>query len=147
MMSPVARAEAAARRHASDEHAGVERVSLHPDAIAEDRAARVRARRVHRDDADGRALRPQMRREPIDQRRLARARRSRHTEHVGAAGVRVDRADDVGDVRQPVLDARDQAGQRQPIAGQHPADTVRHRIRRDPRRSPPSRSQVSTRRF
>ena len=50
-------AEVAARRHAADEHAGVARVRLHADAIAEDRAAAERARRIDRDDADGPAVR------------------------------------------------------------------------------------------
>ena len=46
-------AQMAARRHAADEHAGIARVRLHPHAIAEDRAAGERARRIDRDDADG----------------------------------------------------------------------------------------------
>ena len=45
-------AVAAARGQAADEDAGVEEVGLHADAVAEHGAARERARRVDRDDAD-----------------------------------------------------------------------------------------------
>ena len=50
-------AEVAACRHAADEHAVVSSVRLHADAIAEDRAAGERARRIDRDDADAPAVR------------------------------------------------------------------------------------------
>ena len=45
-------AEVAARPHRADEDAGVEEVVGEPDAVAEERALRERARRVDRDDAD-----------------------------------------------------------------------------------------------
>ena len=45
-------AEMAARRDGADEDARIGRVPRHADAIAEDRAARVRARRIDADDAD-----------------------------------------------------------------------------------------------
>ena len=45
-------AEMAARGHAADEHAGVAGVRLHADAIAEDRAAGIRAGRIDRDHGD-----------------------------------------------------------------------------------------------
>ena len=44
-------AERAARRHAADEHAGIAAELAHADAVAEDRAAGERARRIDRDDA------------------------------------------------------------------------------------------------
>jgi len=44
--------ETAAGGHAADEDVGVERVGLHPDAVAQDGAARERARRVDGDHAD-----------------------------------------------------------------------------------------------
>ena len=48
-------AEMPARRHAADEHAGVARVRLHADAVAEHRAAGERAGGIDGDDADRRA--------------------------------------------------------------------------------------------
>jgi hypothetical protein len=39
--------------HRADEHAVITGVALHPDAIAEQRAAGDRARRVDRDDRHG----------------------------------------------------------------------------------------------
>ena len=50
-------AEVAARRHRADEHARVEEVVGEPDPVAEQRALGERARRVDRDDADGRPCR------------------------------------------------------------------------------------------
>jgi hypothetical protein len=44
--------EMAARGHAADEHARVLGVCLHAHAVTENRAAAVRARRVHADNAD-----------------------------------------------------------------------------------------------
>ena len=48
-------AVAAARGEAADEDAGIEEVRLHADAVAQHGAARERARRVDRDDADAAA--------------------------------------------------------------------------------------------
>jgi hypothetical protein len=45
-------AHVTARRHGPDEHAVVGRVPRHADAVAEDGAAGVRARRIHGDHAD-----------------------------------------------------------------------------------------------
>ena len=45
-------AERAARGHRADEHAGIERDGLHANAIAEQRAAGERRRRIDGDDAD-----------------------------------------------------------------------------------------------
>ena len=55
-------AVAAARGEAADEDARVEEVRLHADAVAEHGAARERARRVDRDDADPPAAGAQARR-------------------------------------------------------------------------------------
>ncbi len=46
-----------ARRHAADEHVAVGRVRLHPQPIAENRAAGERAGRIDGDDADRLAVR------------------------------------------------------------------------------------------
>ena len=45
-------AQMAARRHAADEHAVVRRMCLHPQPIAEHRAAGERAGRIDGDHAD-----------------------------------------------------------------------------------------------
>src|SRR5260370_42320964 len=77
----------AGRRQAADEDLGVERVTLHANAIAEDRAAaerRVGVRGYHRH----RAIElPQKRDERIDQGRLAGAGRARETEYIGLGSV------------------------------------------------------------
>ena len=74
---------------ALDENALVERVLLHPDPVAEDGAAGIRARRVDRDDPDRLPALPQVRGDPVDEGRLPGARRPRHAEDVGAPRVPV----------------------------------------------------------
>src|SRR5690606_33956933 len=69
-------AVSAARREAPDEHPLVEEMRLHADAVAEDRASRERARRIDRDDADGRAACAIARDQSIRQARLSRPRRA-----------------------------------------------------------------------
>ena len=69
-------AERAARRHRADEDAGVERHALHADAIAEQRAAGERRRRIDGDDADRQPRVAEFAREHRGERALARARRS-----------------------------------------------------------------------
>src|SRR5450755_2563871 len=62
-----------ARCHASDEDAGVTGMALHANAIAENCAASVRARRIYRNDADRLSLRPDDGGEPVDKGALAGA--------------------------------------------------------------------------
>src|SRR6185436_10050863 len=66
----------AAARHRTDVHAGVERALFHADAIAEQRAAGVRAGGIDGEDADGAITRTQRFRQLVDERALARARRT-----------------------------------------------------------------------
>jgi hypothetical protein len=54
---------------------------LHSNAIAENRAAGKRARRIDGNDADALALLAVEHRELIDERRLARARRTGDSDH------------------------------------------------------------------
>ena len=78
-------AEVAARAHRADVDAGVEKVIRQADAVAEERAARERARRIDRDDADrplGLAHEPD---ERADETRLADARRPGDADDRGAA--------------------------------------------------------------
>ena len=80
-------AEMAARRHAADEHALVRRMRLHPQSIAEDRAAGERTGGIHGDDADRSS---RVRREvpvvqAIDERALAGAGRAGDADQIGAS--------------------------------------------------------------
>ena len=99
-------AEVAARRHAADEDAGVGDVRLHADAVAEDRAAGVRAGRIDRDDADGLARSAELRDQAIDQRALAGAGRAGDAGEIGAAGVREHLAHHLGALRRLRLRSR-----------------------------------------
>ena len=67
----------AARRHRADEHVAVARVGLHPDAVAEQRTAGDRARRVDGDDRHRATGLPDLRDQRRDERRLARSRAAR----------------------------------------------------------------------
>ena len=87
MTSPRGAGQAAQRApggHAADEDAGVERVRLHADAIAEDGAAGERAGGIDGHDADGGAVRAQVRDQTVHHGGLARSRRSGDADHVGA---------------------------------------------------------------
>src|SRR5207237_5391183 len=83
-------AEMSARRDRTDEDAAVLRMTLHADAIAEDRAARVRARRIDAQDAHALALRARRGDESIRERALARARIARHADDVRFPRARED---------------------------------------------------------
>ena len=60
--------------------------------------------------------------EAIDQRRLAGARRTGHADGVGAAAAPVNPAEHHRRLRVAVLDQRDQPGEGDAIASQHPVD-------------------------
>ena len=80
-------AEMAARAHRADEDARVEEVVGEPDAVAEQRAVRERARRVDRDDADRRVALADVADERRDEARLADAGRPGEADRVGALPV------------------------------------------------------------
>ena len=82
-------AQVAAARQRAHEHAVVVERRRHADAVAEDGAARHRARGVDGDDADGLALRAQVLRVGVDERRLAGARRTREADDEGVPQVRL----------------------------------------------------------
>ncbi len=81
-----------------------------------------RARRIDRDDADGRAGLPDRRREPVDERALPRPRGPGDADRVRAARPRVDPPHDLGHGRLAILDARDEPGERPAVAAEHPVD-------------------------
>jgi hypothetical protein len=115
-------AKRAAGGHAADEDARIERVRLHPDAVAEHGPARERARRIHGHNPNGFPLRAQERDEPVHHRGLARAGRAGDPDHVGAAGARVDRLHDGGHRVAAIFDVGDEPREGEPVATQHARD-------------------------
>src|SRR5256885_16904294 len=83
-------AEGAARGHGADEHAGVEGEVVHPDAVAEDRAARERRRRVAREDPHRLPAPTRDAREGAGERALAASRRAGDADHVRAPGMAIE---------------------------------------------------------
>ena len=75
------------RRHTADEHAGIEVMLLHADAIAQDGAARERAGRVGGDDANGEALLAQDGGQSVDECAFATPRRAGDTNGICLAKV------------------------------------------------------------
>jgi len=110
---------AAARRQAPDEDPLVEEVTLHADAVAQDGAAAERARRVDGDDSDAAVGATQMRRQPVDQGRLAGPGRAGDPDHVCAARMRKDAAHDLRDRGRPSLDEGHQARERRSLTREH----------------------------
>ena len=90
---------------------------LHTDTVAQNRPAGVRAGRVDRDDSDGLLLLAIVLGELIDQRALARSRRSSQTDHSRLAGVREERLEQIGTAGSAILDCRDGASERADVAG------------------------------
>src|SRR5438309_5388396 len=80
-------AELTARRQGSNEHSRVERVILHADAVAEDRASRERTGRVDRHHADGLPQAADVRDQPVYQRALSRAGIAGDSDELGTAGA------------------------------------------------------------
>ena len=108
-------AERAARRHRADEHARIERDALHADAVAEQRAAGERRRRIDRDDADRQALRAILASDQRGDRALARARRTGDADAARAAELRVQRSEQLIEAGAMVLDDADRAGEGEPF--------------------------------
>ena len=96
-------ARVAAARHRTDEDALVEEALAHADAVAQDRPAAEGARGIDGDDRDTRGTLAVRAREVVHQGRLPAAGRTGHPHDLGAAGVRVERAQDLGRARVVVL--------------------------------------------
>ncbi len=111
--------EVAARGHAADEHAGVAGVRLHPYSIAEDRSAREWAGRIDGNDADGPSRRAERRGQLVDERALAGAGRTSHTDEISAARPCEDVADEIGAGRRVVFDQGDGSGDGAEIPREH----------------------------
>ena len=107
------------RRHAANEDAGVARMRLHADAVAENRTAGERAGGIDGDDAHAHAARAQRPRDLIDQRALAGAGRPGDAQRPGAARAGIQRGHQGGGVRRLVLDETQGAGKRTRVSGKH----------------------------
>ena len=102
-------AQMAPRRHAANEHAGILRVRLHANAIAEHGAAAERARRIDGNDADGLAGLAPPRDQTIDERAFSRAGRAGDAHEKCVAGFRKYLSHQRSGVIAGVLDERDAA--------------------------------------
>src|SRR3989442_8028918 len=102
----------ASRGHRSDEDPGVYAHIRHPDSISQDRAARVRRRRINRDDSDRLAVRSERPDEPVDQRALPHPRRAGEADYLSAARVRIDPREGLDRLRFVVLNQRDELPRR-----------------------------------
>jgi hypothetical protein len=121
-------AEAAARRHRANEHARVAGQIRHAHAIAEQRAAAERARRIHGHDRD-RALPPApFLREPRDERALPRAGWAGDAEPAGVGREREAGIEQRGRFRRTVLDDRDRAREGDAIARSRAPQQLGHRL-------------------
>src|SRR5207247_11121806 len=111
--------EMAARAHRADEDTRVEEMVGEPDAIAEQRALRKRARRIDRDHADALLPAAHVADERADQRRLADTRRACDSDAVRASRVGINLADEVVRERVAILDERDRTPEGSLVAGAH----------------------------
>ena len=90
---------------------------LHADAVAQNRSACVRARRIDRDNADGPVFLAIEARKLIDECALARAWRPGESKDPRMSAVREERFKQFGPARCSVLDRADGTGQGARIAG------------------------------
>ena len=100
----------AARRHRADKDVLVEADGSHSDAVAEDRAARERARWVDTDDADLFAEIFVIKCEFVDERRFAGTRRTGDADDHRLAGVWIDGLHQGGSIVGTALDGGDRTG-------------------------------------
>ena len=112
--------ELAAAGHAPHEHAGVAGVRLHPDPVAEHRAAAERAAGIDGQHADRPAAGPQDPGEAVDQGALPDPGSARHADEVRAPGAGMDRPHQRRRRLALVLDARNGPGDRPAVALEHP---------------------------
>ena len=103
-------AEVAAGGHRADEDAGIGGVVLHPHAVAEDRPAGERRRRIDGEHGHLLALLAEVRDQRRGQRRLAGSGRAGQPDRVGVAGERGGQPADLAGVVAAALDEREEAG-------------------------------------
>ena len=105
-----------ARGHRADEHVAVGRVGLHPDPVAEQRAAGDRRRRIDGHDRHGPTGGADLRDERRDERGLAGARRSGDPDEVRRPASGYSRRSAASASVGAVLDGGQQPGEREPVA-------------------------------
>jgi hypothetical protein len=97
-------------------------VALHANAIAEDRAAGERRRRIDADDADLLSLRAVVRDHRIDDRRLPGARVARDADQVRLTGVREQRLQRVDRIGAAVIEIAHEARGGADVSGEDEID-------------------------
>ena len=107
-----------ARRHRADENVGVGRVRLHPDPVAQERAAGDRARWVDGDDRHRPADLAGFGDERRDEGGLAGPGWAGDPDQMGRPGKRIEAAHRRFGDRRPVLDGGQQPGGRQAVAAE-----------------------------
>ena len=112
-------AQMPARRHAANEHAGVFRMRLHADAVAENRATGVRTGRIDADDAHRLTRASDLLGEPIDEGALPCTGRACDADEICATGTPVDAPNELRTRRGFVLDERDRARHGTHVACEH----------------------------
>src|SRR4051794_26327319 len=117
-------AEVPPRGHRADVDAAVAGVVLHAHAVAEQRPAGERGRRVDREHADPLAGLTERAHERRRRRRLADTRGTGEPEHLGVPGVRGEGGRDLAQRGAGVLDQRDQPGDRARVAVPSPCDEL-----------------------
>ena len=90
---------------------------LHADAVAQNRPARVGARGIDSNDANGAAFLAVVARELVHQRALARARRAGESKDSRMSAMGKERLEQFRPSRGAVFDRADGTGQRASIAG------------------------------
>src|SRR3989442_1058240 len=110
-------AQEAARGHRTDVDASIGGVTLHPDAIAQNRAAGERAGGIDGDDADSLLLLPVEGRQAIHQRALARTGSPSDAGQIGLSGRRKKASQDLDGSRVAVFDGGNGARDRADVTG------------------------------
>jgi hypothetical protein len=90
---------------------------LHADTVAQNRPARIGARRIDGNDADGTIFLAIVARELVHQRALARARRAGESQDPRMSAMGEERLEQFRSSRGAVFDRADGTGQRTRIAG------------------------------
>ena len=103
-------AQGAARGEAADEHAGIFGMALHPDPVAQDRAAGEGGGRIDGEDADRLFLFPEGGDQGVDEGALSRPGGAGDPDDVSSAGVGEDTLDRRFGLGQFVLQVPDQTG-------------------------------------
>ena len=97
-------------------------VRLHADPVAQNRAARIGARRIHSDDAHGTVASPVLARELVHQRAFAGSGRASQADDQRVSGEWKKRFQKLNRFRGVVLDGADSARQRPRISCAHAVD-------------------------